>query len=265
MSACTGGAAVAVRPHATLTLLDSQSAPGQDVNAYLLANVEFYAQTNSTAAIQSNLSIGSRFYASVRSRFPGGVINASLRLPDGTTRHLGSIFADYQCYLDYEADFPSKASRMKTFRGGKYLLSFDTLSDGSFSAQLTLGAERSFSVPHLTNWVEAQTIDPSAPFTLNWDPFVGASTNDCVEVRVENDAGEYVVYTPDELMPGALLGTTRSFTIQPGAFDYGSRYFVNVIFVKMTSPGPHPYPALRAGIATVHTTSFYIHTISAPP
>src|SRR5215831_12175656 len=50
----TGGAALVVRPHANLTILDSESPPPPNVTAFHLAMVEFYSQTNSSVPTQAN-------------------------------------------------------------------------------------------------------------------------------------------------------------------------------------------------------------------
>lgn len=260
----TGGAGLVTRPHANVTILDSVSQVPQNANAFLLARVEFYDQTNAAAPIQSSRSVTSRFYASVQPAFPGGVTNSTVKLPDGTTRSLGRLFSDYRFVYDHSEDFPSRTAMNKAFHGGKYVLSFDTLTDGSFSETLNVGVERSFSVAQLTNWDESQNIDPAQPFTLNWLPFAGAGSNDCVAIIVEDDSSEYLIYTPLEFEDGALPGTTTSFEIPAGLLEFGKRYLVNIIFVKIGSSGPHPDARFRSGIASVHTTVLYIHTAAAP-
>jgi hypothetical protein len=260
----TGGAGLATHPHAGLTIMDSLSSPGQNAEAFLLARVEFYSQTSAAAPIQSSRSATSRFFASVHPAFPGGVTNATVKLPDGSIRSLGRLFSDYRFVYDHSEDFPSRTAMDKTFHGGKYVVSFDTLTDGSFSETLNLGVERNFSVAQLTNWDASQNIDPAQPFTLNWLPFAGAGSNDCVAVIVEDESSEYLVYTPVELEDGALPGTTTSFEIPAGLLQFGKRYLVNIIFVKMANSGPHPDGRFRSGIASVHTTVFDVNTAPGP-
>lgn len=257
----TSGASLITRPHGILTILDADSAPGPSVNSMLIAKEEFYAQTNAAAPTQFPLAVSSRFYASVGPAFPGGVIEATLKLPDGATRSLGRIFENYQAFYDYTQDFPSPASLNKSFRSGKYQLSVATLTDGVFTRAITLGTERVFAAPHVTNWAEAQTIDPSMPFTLAWVPIAHATANDYVRVIVTDDRGEYVVYTPNELMPGALPGSTASYTIPADALDYDRRYFVNVIFSRTIRAATKEQAAIPAVSAFIHTTELYTHTI----
>lgn len=259
----TGGAALVVRPHAVLTVLDSQSAPGPNINACLLGKVEFYEQTNSAKPLQSARSTTSRFFVAVHPKFPGGVTRGTLKMPNGNTYSLGRYFENYQAFFEYDQDFPSPAAMTFQFRPGKYEVLFDAYSEGLYSSFLTLGVERAFSVPHLTNWTEAQAIEPARPFVLQWEPFAGATTNDYVLVSLRNEAGEYVLRTPDEFEPGALVGPTPSLTLPADLLDYGSRYLVNLIFVKVVNPARDPRTGIHNAVAFMHTTIFYVQT--APP
>lgn len=260
----TGGAALEIRPHAILTILDSQSAPGPNVNACLLSKVEFYDQTNADKPLQSARSTTSRFFVAVHPKFPGGIMQGALKLPNGSTCALGCSLEDYQAFFEYVEDFPSPTSMTSRFRSGKYEINFEAFSQGSNAVHLTLGAERVFSVPHLTNWTEAQAIEPGQPFVLNWEPFVGATTNDCVLVTVKDNAGEYVVRTPDEFEPGVLPGTTRSLTIPANLLEYGNRYVVNIIFVKMVAPARDVRTGIRTAVEFMHTTILDINTVPQP-
>jgi hypothetical protein len=260
----TGGASVTNPPHANLTILDAQNPIGQNINACLLAKVEFYAQTNNSPPTQSPLSIASRFYASVHSKFPGACVSATINRPNGGRNTLSFNHLNYQEFLELNDDFPSPTSMNSTWRGGKYKLSVKTLSEGTFSTVLSLGVERKFTVPQLANWDQAQSIDSSLPFTFQWNPFVEATTNDYVRVNVTDDSGEGLVYTPDEFEPGALPGPTQSYTISPNTLAPGKKYFADVIFVKMTGVRTDPATSVRTGIASVHTTSFYIMTTPTP-
>jgi Calx-beta domain len=259
----TGGAKLATRPHANLTIVDPEMPPGTNVAGCVLARVEFYDQTNASMPTQAARSVRCRWFAAVHPTFAGSIRSAWVQLPNGSSRTLGTTFENYQYATDFSEDFPSRTSLNKTYKPGKYTLHFRTLSDGSFSNALSFGAERSLAVPHLTNWVDAQAIDAGAPFELKWAPFAGATTNDFISILVTDDSGEYLVWTPTEFEPGALPGTTTSFTIPPKTLDYGKRYFLDLVFSKMSSAGK-PTAQLRTGIASVHTTGTYIKTAPAP-
>jgi hypothetical protein len=259
----TGGAKLATRPHANLTIIDPETPPGTNIAGCMLARVEFYDQTNASMPTQAARSIRSRFFAAVHPVFAGSIRSGSVQLPNGTSRTLEKSFENYQYAPDFSEDFPSRTALNKAYKPGKYTLNFETLSDGAFSTVVSLGAERSFTVPQLTNWVDAQAIDAGAPFELKWAPFVGATTNDYINVIVTDDRGEFLLSTPTEFEPGALPGTTASFTIPANTLGYGRRYFLDLVFSKMSSAGKTA-GQFRTGIASIHTTVMKINTVPGP-
>jgi hypothetical protein len=257
----TGGATLVTRPHASLTVLDSQSAPGLNVDAFAVGRAELYEQEDALPPDQSSLPAPSSFFATIHPAFAGGVTNAIVQLPNGTSR----VLTNNGDVLIYEEDFPSRTTMYGAFHGGKYHLNFDTLSDGSFSRLLALGGERNFSVPWVTNWSQAQFVDPKTPFTLKWTPFAAASTNDFVVVRIRDDSDEYVFRTPGAFAPGALPGKTTSVTIPENTFSYGNYYVVDVEFAKVLVADAKSYPGARGCVLFLHTTEFYLNTISGAP
>jgi hypothetical protein len=118
----TGGAGLAVRPHAVLTILDAESAVGTNVEAYVIGKGEIYSQTNATSVTQSNRSITSDIEVDVHPAFAGAVTGATVQLPNKTTKQLAGSFANYQDFYVYVEDFPSALSLNKAFPAGKYLL-----------------------------------------------------------------------------------------------------------------------------------------------
>ena len=64
--------------------------------------------------------------------------------------------------------------------------------------------------PRVTNYVAAQTVDPSQPFVLAWDAFPGGTANDYIDVDVGSDL------PPNPGFPGALTGADTTFTIPAG-------------------------------------------------
>ncbi len=255
----SGGAGLVIRPHATVTILDSSNLPAPALYGYLLGRVQFYDQTATNPPSQSNECDAARFYTSIRPIFPGVVTNASLQM-----RKASITLTNDHDYVECAAEFPSIAALNKAFPPGKYTLNYSTTSGGSFSPSLTMVTEKQFPVPYVTNGIALNSVDPSMPLTLGWNAFTGATSNDFVIVSVRDPSHEYVFRTPDEFEPGALLGTTGSVTIPAGTMQSGGEYLVNVIFSKMID-SPEAFPGIRAGVASVHTTAFNIQTISASP
>jgi len=260
----TGGAGVVTRPHSTLTIQDADSGPGPNVYSWVLGKDDRYIQTNAVTVIQSDLSVTAAFETDVHPAFPGAITGATLKLPNGSTRQMSGAFANYQDLFGYSEDFPSSQSLNKAFPPGKYAVRIETLNDGQVDLALTLGIARKFSVARLTNWDAAQTIDPTLPFTLEWTPFAGATTNDYIRVVVADPAGEYVIYTPNGFQPDALPASTTNLTIPANAMAYGTRYRVDVNFFKKLPTSANSNSPVKSAIIYDHATQLYINTIAAP-
>src|SRR5262249_47020872 len=70
--------------------------------------------------------------------------------------------------------------------------------------------------------------------TIHWDAYVGGTTNDFVQLRIEGDMGD-VVNSPEPGAPGALNGTSTSYLIPAGSLLPGIRYRASLLFANLTS------------------------------
>ena len=117
------------------------------------------------------------------------------------------------------------------------------------------------TAPHIINLTAAQMIDPAADFTLQWDPFTGGTTNDLVEVQIENVSSNLF---DSGALPGsgALDGTATSVTIPANTLVAGRSYvghllFENIYYVTNGfAPGYSGYG---------QDTDFYLSTMGAVP
>lgn len=81
--------------------------------------------------------------------------------------------------------------------------------------------------PHLTNYMAAQAVNASQPFTLGWDAFTGGTAADAIFVQVGD-----VFSSPDIRTAGALSGTARSIVIPAGTLQPASSYDATVAFYR---------------------------------
>jgi hypothetical protein len=91
-------------------------------------------------------------------------------------------------------------------------------------------------IPGVTNWDDAQTIDPDQDFTLNWTPFSNAGDEAFIELELWNNS------VPENEMSltlasdsGALL--LSSDFLQPNSTYSGEIIFVNPTIAPQTSSG----------------------------
>jgi hypothetical protein len=121
--------------------------------------------------------------------------------------------------------------------------------------------ERVFSVPQVTNWQAAQAVDPTTPFTLQWNPFTGAATNDFVILVIENAGGDVVFRTPLAFDPGALPGTSRSVAIPDGTLDWNATYSGYLQFGKVAAHNTTLYPGVHGATVFIRETAFFLQAI----
>ena len=252
-----GAAVLPGRPWQDWSILDGQNAPGQSVNDILLAKVGFYFQTNDNLGDQSTRCLTSRFFTAVYPKFPGALGSAVLHGPRNITR---PVKAPIGSALDYSEDKPTRVLLDQQFPSGTYTLEVNTLTQGTLTESLRMMAEPRFPVAHLTNWTAAQTIDASAPFTLRWEAFDHATSNDIIAVAVLDAANVLVLTTPQDFEPDTLPATTTSFEIPAHLLQPDARYFGNIIFSKVARGTTDPATGVKNYLIFVHTTSFYIHT-----
>jgi hypothetical protein len=79
--------------------------------------------------------------------------------------------------------------------------------------------------PHVTNFAALQSVDPTQPFTLQWDEFAGGTGADYIIATVAT-----VWQSPNPGSSNALSGTATSVTIPAGTLAPGETYTASVGF-----------------------------------
>src|SRR5262249_16222748 len=75
------------------------------------------------------------------------------------------------------------------------------------------------AAPHFKTFAALQSVDPTKPFTFQWDPFTGGASTDYIVASVAN-----AWQSPDPGAPNALSGTATSVTIPAGTLAPGKTY-----------------------------------------
>ena len=153
---------------------------------------------------------------------------------------------------------------MSTARAGKYSFYVEDLSGHVFTTNMIVGTERKIAPPIVSNWTNAQAVDPAQDFVVNWGPFIGGTTNDFIRVIVEDLANEYIVYTPNEFESGAMRPPKQNYVIPANTLQYGKTYNALVAFTKIQTKQTKG-ASIHAATASTAVTLFTIKTIDAPP
>ncbi|WCJ59990.1 Ig-like domain-containing protein [Fontisphaera persica] len=232
-----------------------------DVAAYVMYKQANYQQINPTTVIASTNMLPFVIGAFAIANVPAAVTNATFLGPNSFPLVFegeeweGGLGTNSQANLD--AAFPP----------GVYTFRLHTVHDGLRQLSLTLPATALPSAPQIVNYTAAQAINPQAPFTLQWQPFTGATTNDRIQVEIElqNQWLDYTVFsTPDPLGPNAINGLATSIQIPAGTLPPGRQFTAWVSFIKVVTLDTTTYPGAMGVVGFVADTTLPIATTGQP-
>ena len=149
----------------------------------------------------------------------------TLTLPNAAVSNLNQYPFQHEAY--YLSYFSTSSNTLETtFPQGAYTFTVNATASNQ-SVVVTLPANMTQpNAPHITNIVAAQAVDPSKSFKLIWDPFIGGTSSDYIQVVVGDwTSGDYGA-------PGALDGTATSVTIPAGVLVANSNYTASVGFER---------------------------------
>ncbi len=133
--------------------------------------------------------------------------NATVRRPDGQVRTLllqGSIALQWEERFDTQSALDA-AYPHTGLLGQVYRMTLETVNDGVQAQNLTYTFLTGGypTTARVLNWADAQRIDHTLGFTLQWND-LGGNTLDPVQLLVTDEAGEIVYSSPAPFTTGAL-------------------------------------------------------------
>jgi hypothetical protein len=170
--------------------------------------------------------------ASVKSPAANRVTNATLRLPNSSTKTLSASFGTLPFYLIEE--FTNQAALDLAYPAGSYQMSMGRQSPPSPTlAAMTMPAVSSYPpVPQIVNFAAAQAIDPAQAFTLQWNPFTGAAGFDAIMLMIRDAQYNEIISAPDYCIPLPLPNTATSFVLPAGLLEPANTYTGRLVFAK---------------------------------
>lgn len=232
-----------------------------DVAAYVMVKQARYHQTSNTTLVPATNEPPYAMGAFIPLNAPGTVTNATFSGPNNLTMEFdgeewhGESGADSQTMMD------------NAFPPGAYTFRIYTVHDGLRQVSLNLPATSLPNAPRLVNYAAAQAIDPHSPFTLQWEPFAGATTNDRIQVEIELETPwtwRTVFASPDPLAPNALNGLATSIQIPAGSLPPGRQFTAWISFIKVVSVDATSYPGAVGIVAFLTDTTLSIVTTGQP-
>lgn len=153
------------------------------------------------------------------------------------------------------AAFPDQTSLDIAFPNGAYMFDIVTAEGMDESVLLQLEGDSYPTAPHLTNYNEAQQIDPEEVFWFEWDAFVEAKEADYISLEVEDQGYGQTVFTS-----GQLPADATTLEVPGGTLEFGGVYLVRITFHHRTDRNSEVFWLGAAGYSS--KTSVEVRTIS---
>lgn len=202
-----------------------------------------------------------QFVAFVSSPRNGPLATAgSVTLPNGTSKNLNA--APFGGYLAFYEDFTNSAALDVAYPAGTYTLRFT--QSGQPERQISLPVPASAPpIPKITNYDAAQAVNPALDFTLQWNPFSGASGLDSISLTIveTNLTGSTVVFqAPDLCVPRELPVAATSIVIPAGTLRSNRTYQASLTFNKLGYASTNAVPEMAGAAGITRTTEFTLRT-----
>ena len=234
------------------------SASGADVSGYSVTKGILFRQTNGGApVIRSGLPYV--FQAMV---LPATNLITSARV-QWSLADLGLSPITTPNALAFIQRLRTQDALDATFPNGSFRIAAQTVNDGSHTANLSVSGNDYPPAPILQNFAGAQSINPAAPFILQWTGFVGGSSSDFVFVQIENSQGRVFATGAHPDSAGALNGTATSVPIPAQTLQPGKSYVGRILFYRFSTINPTDYPGVLGVGGYFCQTDFTIATTGA--
>jgi hypothetical protein len=229
-----------------------------DVEDYEIAKGRNYLQGETEIVPEAGFEF--QFNARVQGSITGLITSATLSWP-GVTDLILTADPTFEEFT-YEEFAASETSFEERFPSGSYQFVVPTSNDGTQFLALILTNPVYPPAPQIRNYRFAPAeIRPGPAEPLEWDPWVGGTTNDFIQVQIR-DAGTNVFETPNFGDLGALNGLSTNMVIPENLLKPGKNYGVRVTFRRFDTINENPP-------GTVGTLSYFARTkfniVTLPP
>lgn len=231
----------------------SQASQAADVNSFLIAKGQQFRQTNAAAPVLIPDEEPFQAYGSVTPTLAGAVTGATLRLPNSQVVTLDDAGDGL---FEIDAAFTTKAQLDTQVPAGTYTFTILTQNDGTNRPALSLPADNYPTTPRISNWEDAQSIEPAADFTIQWLPFTNGTINDFIIFAIADANDQDVFSTPDFLDPNRLSGTNTSAAVPAGTLAANTVYRGRLLFVKRTGLNTNTIPG-AVGLSGYYKDTYF--------
>lgn len=149
------------------------------------------------------------------------------------------------------------------FPNGTYSLFIRGRNDGDHTMTFSITGDQYPQPPILNDYNGAQNLPYNQYNEISWRPFVGGTTNDFIQVQIEDGDENNIWETPDFGEEGALNGLDTRTIIPARQLAPGSTYFATIRFVKALSNGSRQYPGVPGTAGYFTRTEFVLRAVSS--
>jgi hypothetical protein len=142
------------------------------------------------------------------------------------------------------------------FPSGNYIFNVSAVTSNQ-QVTVNLPAYVPPNSPQVSNYVAAQSVNPSQPFTLNWITFTNGLSTDWILFQIHGGPIGTLFQTPVPGQPGALNGTSTSVIIPAGTLSTSSTNTAVLAFYHVAA-STNGTTVTQASVASV--TYFSIST-----
>jgi hypothetical protein len=198
------------------------------------------------------------FSAEVQASAARLVSGASVNSPAG--RNVSLVAENDQEEFSFSESVSNHDALEAGYPAGNYILQTETATEGTRSMNLSFNSANYPPAPRVY-FDPAQRIPADAALTIAWDAWPGATRDDFIQLRIEDEEGDTVFETPDFDDKDALDGRARSATVPAGTFVRGQEYEARLTFRRFVRLDAASYPGALGVASYVSRTSFDIETV----
>jgi hypothetical protein len=154
------------------------------------------------------------------------VTAAQVVVPPNVTKTLEGV--PFGGFFVFNEVFDTPAALNTAYPSGNYTLKFTQTGQSERSITMSMPSSTP-PTPKISNFAEAQAINPAQAFTLRWNAFTGANADDGIVLSIMDQSTE-VFSAPDPCVPRELAVTATSIEIPANTLTAGKSYRATLSF-----------------------------------
>jgi hypothetical protein len=223
------------------------------IGGFSLQKTVSYVQTNANAPVLDG-DDAAWFMAIVTSPTNNPVVEATLKLPGGSTLILSNPVVLMPRYFSYNASFSTPAAMDAAFPAGTYTFTVKRTDNATQSASLAVPAGSEPPVPHLANFPELLSFNAGQDFTFRWDPFAGVTSQDMLYIMVSDRNTNF--HAPDPCIPRELANTATSILLPKNTLSANTNNSGALMFMRFLAHNTNAIPDILGSASYTKMTGF---------